>query len=323
MSEELDIQNDSTNDATAEFTQSAVSELFPEFKTESTHDDNDDDEIVEQKEEIKEPETKVEQPKTETFEAPAHWSTEMKEAYNSLNENEKKGFIIQAKNLESGYQRKYQDIAKEKEKILAFQGLVEQFQTDKEFAQHILNYSKQEPKDNNYGLGERPVDPYDAIRYDSALEAKKAVQEEISKLTDQQKQDVYKEHINKTIQEAQSDPLYAKVQEGIFKYIESQPAKVQEQIAKILDSDVDAYKEVYLRIRNQIDGETKSESNMPNGVGKEKAPQAPILEKSGAVVDDVAVKTKQQKKSEAKAQAIKGNWAPYLSTLVEDLGFGK
>lgn len=320
MSEEIEnIESNSAND----FVDDTINKLFPEIEQNSEEHEESDEQV--QSEEIDQPqkqiETDVEPSKTEQFDTPAHWSQEMKEAFNSLSDSEKKGFIIQAKNLENGYQKKFQEIAREKEKLYAFQGLVEQFQTDKEFAQHILSYAKQEPKDNNYGLGERPTDPYDAIRYDSALEAKKAVQEEIAKLTDQQKQDVYKEHINKTIQEAKSDPLYAKVQEGIFKYIESQPAKVQEQIAKILDSDVDAYKEVYLRIRNQIDGETKSESNMPNSVGKEKAPQAPILEKAGASIDDVAVKTKRQKRAEAKAEAIKGNWSSYEDIMLEKLGF--
>lgn len=301
------------------FTTGAVSALFPEMEQEVEEEVEAENEAKEKPAaEVKKPEGGTEE---EMIEAPQQWTQEMKDNFNALDNKARKIVLEQSKNMERGFHAKSKELARERQKLAAFEGLIEEFTNDKKFAEHILSYKKTEK--DNFGMGERPTDPYEAMKYDTALEARKAAAEIVMKKEEEHYRVSQQEAINRTIQEAQSDPEYDNVMNGIFKYIEEQPAKIQSQIAQLLDSDVDAFKSIYIRIRNNLvkskDSAGKKETNMPQGVGVEKEPEAPILEKSGA--GDESATSRRQKQQAAKLEAIKGDYKPYLKNLVKDLGF--
>jgi len=308
---ENEISNEQTADDIGSITDK-VSNMFTEEPVETEVETKEEEVVEEKTEEVKEEPTE----EVKEVEAPSHWPKEMKDVFETLDPKGKEALLFQAKNLESGYQRKYQEVSEERKKIVAFQGLIDQFQADKEFANHILNYKKPEPQDNNYGLGERPTDPYEALKYDAALEAKKVIAEETKKRNEELEISQKQEYINRTYEEALSDPLYQEVRKGIFDYIESLPESIQESYYKKVSFDPDEYKRLHLKIREEIVNSKQSDNKKP--VVMEKKVKPPVLENGGGT-EDVVVEKKPLTKQQLKDQAIRKDPSAYLKRVVSEM----
>lgn len=166
-------------------------------------------------------------------------------------------------------------------------------------------------------MGERPTDPYDALKYDAELAARKAFHEEHAKQQAELKEHTQKNEINKIIEQVQSDPLRDEVYQGIMEFIGMQPPALRNIIERQIDSNVDAFKQIYLGIRDKI--ESSRNAKKSETVKKvESQPQAPILEKSGASEPEVSAKAKTGIK-EAKRKAILSadNWDEYADLMAK------
>lgn len=65
------------------------------------------------------------EPEPETFEAPQHWSAEDRELFDSLDDSVKPLWLEKSKSLESGYQDKFQSLAREREELERYKGIGE------------------------------------------------------------------------------------------------------------------------------------------------------------------------------------------------------
>ena len=315
------------------FVNKAIDTFFPveeEKKTETTNDVAKTETVQDKVETTVETKSEpvVTKETVDDLKVPDHWGQELKDRYNAKNESGKRDMLENVKELEKGYQRKYQEVANEKKKVEAYEKFIQKVESDPNFYIHIANYKPTEAE-NNFGMGQRPSDPYEALRYDNELSARKAADDQFNKREEERKQVEFMNAINNTKRESQNDPLFEQVFDGMKNYLESiDDDELREKTEHKLNWDVGYYKKIYLRERQKIvekQGNSSKTSDSPtnalkNVVGMEKTPRAPVLEAGGA--ESEAVNTKQLSRRKANEELEKnGNPDKFVSFALKEIGF--
>lgn len=91
---------------------------------EETEDEAEETEASGETEDADEGEAEEVEPEPE-FEAPQHWSAEDRELFDSLDDSVKPLWLEKSKSLESGYQDKFQSLAREREELERYKGIGE------------------------------------------------------------------------------------------------------------------------------------------------------------------------------------------------------
>jgi len=197
-----------------------------------------------------------------------------------------------------------QQLADNQRQMAPVIGLAKRLQEDKEFAAHVFGYGK-EP--------ETELDPVEQIKADAVKEALAKVDERIQGQTDQAKQ----VEISTLKGKVQADPLYKDVQAKLDAYVLSQPKALQQNTWETLHTNPQAYTEMYLKFRKELEPEKPQVDKIV----------PPVLVASGQS-GDVPLKTQnKQKLDKKKAEILKSGNADALEEyfmmdggLIDSLG---
>lgn len=335
-SPEVVVESVETNDPVT----GLVDDLFPEYA-----EVKDEEKEVEEApaEEVKDeaPAEQSKEPVQEVakLDAPAHWPQEMREKFDALPRDGQEALLYQSKQLESGYNKKFQQLAKDRERDAAFDGMVQEFQRNPNFAKHVMGFFEQQQAqqaqqqvDDPYGLGPRPDDPIEQLQYDAAVKAYQALEKKLGpQLKQREEQSRQMEHqmvVQRVLNDVRQDPLFDKVYGGIAEYIQSQPEMFRPGLYQQLDSDPRAFIETYNWVRQHVVGRMQQTPTKREEPQQQQQPrveprkeQAPILESSGADTREANEVSRAKKRDQARREAAKGNWQPFLKQAVESLGF--
>lgn len=331
---DVEITSVETPDVVSQF----ASELFPEV----SNDEEKKEEAVSEPEVKEEAAPVVEEVKEEApkIDAPAHWPNEMKEKFEALPREGQEALLFQSKQLERGYNEKFQQLSKERQRDAAYDGMVQEFQKNPQFAKHVMGFfeqggteaqTKQQQVSDPYGLGPRPDDPIEQLQYDAAVKAAAAIERKFgAQLQQRDEHNQRIEHqmvVQRVLNDVRQDPLFDKVYKGIAEYIQSQPESFRPGLYQTLDSNPKAFIETYNWVRQQVSSKAPAPSKVqqqPTPVAPRVEPrkeEAPLLESSGADAREANEMTRAKKRDVAKREAAKGNWQPFLKQAVESLGF--
>jgi len=312
--------------------------------TENTIDNDKEQEYNQDSNEGGEEAKEVIEPNANVFEPPTHWPEEDKKLFSSLPAESQEVLLNQSKSLERGYQRKFQELAEDRRRTAAYEGLINSIERDPNLVKHILSYgevreaqAKQEAQaqeENPYGLGPRPDDPLAAIEYDAAVKgarlAEKAIMDKLGPTMQQMTQRV---DINSTMQKVREDELFPQVYKGMHEYVKSLPPHLAQEEFNRLNTDPKTFLNRYMWVRERLNG-TQQQGNQPqasspNPSVQSKAPrtetvreEAPVLESSGAGMRDVNGDVRKKLSSKDRLEKLRqGEYQPYFKHIVDTLGF--
>lgn len=253
----------------------------------------------------KEPEV-TQQPENsgqQALEAPAHWSEADKAAFKAQPREAQEFLINRHREMESGFNKKFQALAEERKRIEPLAFLDERLRKDPDFREHLKSYEARKPEKQ---AEQPPDDPIELIKW----EAKKEFREELQREREAALAQQHEHRVKQTIETVTSDPMFDAVHKGIESYIKAQPKAIQAALFHQLDNDPDAYLETYELVKNVISGNAKpksSESKQP----EVKAPirketlHKPLLETSGAIEQPLDSKRFKEIRSKARNGDVK------------------
>ncbi len=188
-----------------------------------------------------------------------------------------KGYQYQAHNT-----RKAQDLADRERELAAYEGLAKKLKTDAGFAEHVFGYGKEQPEE---------LDPIEQIKAEAVAAAEEKVEKKFASQAEQAKQ----RQIDNLKTKVQQDPLYKQVQDKLANYIMSMPKSLQQQMYQTLDSDPQAYTEMYQKARATIEQpETTPQKVKP-----------PVLVDSGTTQEVPTETTNINNRKKMKAEMLK------------------
>lgn len=305
-------QNESSqtaNEATETETESSQGEFKPqqsEAERTAAAFDRLDAELSGVEKAPKEPEV-TQQPENsgqQALEAPAHWSEADKAAFKAQPREAQEFLINRHREMESGFNKKFQALAEERKRIEPLAFLDERLKKDPDFREYLKGYEARKPEKQ---AEQPPDDPIELIKY----EAKKEFREELQREREAALAQQHESRVKQTIETVTLDPMYEAVQRGIESYIKSQPTKaIQDALYRQLDSDPDAYLGTYEFVKNVITGNAKPTTSEPKQpetkppVRKETL-HKPLLETSGAIEQPLDSKRFKEVRNRARSGDVK------------------
>lgn len=238
----------------------------------------------------------VEGPAVDKIEAPAHWSEERRKEFEQLPPAAQRILSDRHREMERGYNDKFQELAKQRTDLAAWDTLTQRIKSDPQFAQHVFSYGQQAQQP---AAPQRPEDPLEAIAWDAAQQAREEFLKEIAPRLEQQRQLEQKMQIQSVLAYHQRDPLYPKVDAAMREYIDSQPTDTMKaNLYRMLDSNPQAYSETYKALRQRVEEQSrKPEPVQPDQTAPQRKVtprEAPKLEDAGGPVNEEGAKRSQR-----------------------------
>ncbi len=179
----------------------------------------------------------------------------------------------QRRNMQADYTQKTQELADMRKQTEPFAVLNSQLQNNPELLQQVIGLVAQQnapPPE-----AERPEDPIEDIHFTANQNAQKLVNEATAPLLQQMQQMEAQNTINQALATVQKDPLYNDTQKAMSDYVQGEYANIHgaeaaKQLYQRLDSDVNAYQQMYGSFRAKVEGQNKAVT--PLGKQKTNAP---------------------------------------------------
>lgn len=242
------------------------------------------------------------------LEAPAHWSEERRAEFSSLPPAAQKILTERHKEMERGYNDKFQELAKQRTETQAWQQLTQRIQSDPQFAQHVFSYGQQPEQPETPPTFD---DPVAELEYNAAQRAREEVLKEITPQLEQQRALEQQVQIQSVLAKHQRDPLFQEVDTAMREYIDSQPTDAMKaHLYRTLDSNPQAYTETYAALRQSIAQKAAQPEApaQPAQVERKVTPrEAPKLEEAGGPVNNEG--GKRSKRLSELTKKIKSNRA--------------
>ena len=186
------------------------------------------------------------------LEAPAHWSEDRRREFEGLPPAAQKILTARHKEMERGYNDKFQALANERTQLSAWQQLTQRIQADPQFAQHVFSYGQQAEQPQPEGP---PVfdDPVQELEYNAAQRAREEVLKELDPTLKQQQNLQTQVERQAAIAHFRSDPRFAEVDVAVKEYVDQQPTQeMRDHLSTTLLSDLKAYGNIYSALRQNI-----------------------------------------------------------------------
>lgn len=255
------------------------------------------------------------QPQEEGPDAPQHWPNDQKEAFRALAPEARQVVLERNRVLEGMYGKKFEEVAARQKQLEAWETLNRRIQTDPKFAQHVFGYDQQSAQRD--AEEQPPVDPIERIKWEARREAIKEFAPHLEQMRQEMSLAQHQQSINQTLARVQADPMYQQVQQSILEYVTGLPESVGRAVYQQLDSNPQAYMEMYQRTRERVAGQQPAQAQTRGADGRfasqqpaqeppkpvQRRERAPVLESAGAASDAPSVNAKAQREIAARMKA--------------------
>jgi hypothetical protein len=184
----------------------------------------------------------------------------------------------QRKNMQADYTRKTQEIAELKKQTEPYAVLNAQLQNNPELLNQVIALVTKQNAPQQEQAPVAPEDPIEAIQFEAQQNAQKAIQEALAPVMQQQQAIAQQAAINQTLASVQQDPLFHDTHKAMAEYIQGDYANIHGQEAakalyQIIDSDVNAFKQMYGSFRGRVEASKKvATPQTPLGHKQKQAP---------------------------------------------------
>jgi hypothetical protein len=185
-------------------------------------------------------------------EPPAHWRSEDKEAFNQLPPEARKLVLERDRILEGLHGRRAEQ---QRQQLAAWDTLIQRIQQDQGFAQHVFGYDQPKPQQPEQAE-QPPADPIERMKWEAKQEAKRELEQMLNPQLEQMRSQFEQAQQAQAIQRVQAhvaaDPMYRDVQAAIVEQLQALPEAMGRDLYARLDSDPQAYMEMYSRTRESL-----------------------------------------------------------------------
>lgn len=239
--------------------------------------------------------------KPEPVDPPSFLNEQERERFNSLPAEAQQALVRMGKEGQRYFTQTSQQLAEERKRLAAMEGLFNQMQSDPNYAQHVLRGYQPQPQQPEGP----PEDPVEALKWEAKQEALRELNPRFEEQQRQMQEFQKKVELDQARSYFQSDPDYQDVQGAIIDHLKSLPRTVGEPLYRQLDSDPRAYAEMYQHMKAQVAGKKKqAPEQAPKPEPQKRQQRAPLLEGSGPATEtQEAQKRKKNKRMKAEALA--------------------
>lgn len=214
------------------------------------------------------------------------------------------------------YTRKTQELARERDRIAALDALAKRLESDSGFRDHVFGYGQsQATPAQQFPQDRPPADPVERLRWEAVQQAKAEVMREMAPLMEQIPALQAMQRIEATKATIRQDPAASQVIEAMQAYVKAQPAPFRDRIFQELDTNPDAFMNVYADFRERLNSMAAKRAPAtppPAAPQQPKTAPPPTLESSGNVAaartgDEASIRSlrKQLKDGTAGPDALK------------------
>lgn len=162
--------------------------------------------------------------------------------------------VLKLASAGADYTRKTQELARERDRITALDALAKRLEADPAFRDHVFSYGRGPAPDQEAPphTDQPPTDPVERLKWEAVQQAKAEIMREMAPIAEQIPVIQAMQRIESTKALVRQDPAGEQVVKAMHAYVNAQPAPFREQIFRELDSNPEAFLDVYRDFRGRL-----------------------------------------------------------------------
>ncbi|SOB60636.1 protein of unknown function [Pseudodesulfovibrio profundus] len=233
---------------------------------------------------VEEPEqdSPQEGPKAEPIHAPSFLNEQERADFAALPRQQQEAIVRVGKGAQTQITQTQQELAQERNRLAAMEGLYRQMQMDPNYAEHVLKgYRPVQPGQPQEVEKPHFDDPVEELKWEAKQEAIKELSPRFEEQAQQMTQFQRQVQMEQAKAHFAADPQYEEVQSAIIEHVKSLPESIGRPMYQHLDSNPQAYGEMFAHYKAQLAAKAAPEQGVQKPQPVKTQERAPILEASG------------------------------------------